>query len=175
MEYRITRSDEYLEHFGIKGQKHGLRRYQNQDGSLTAEGREHYGVGDGTGSSSSAQTKQSFVSRHKKGLAIAGGVLAAGLAAYGISRLVNNKSVQKGSEASKKILEQHKLTLNVPRTDVPRVAVPRTETPKVNVKQIQRDSRKFQKRAAYDIAKKQQLALDLDRMQNDILKRYGYR
>lgn len=170
MKYVITRSDEYLEHFGIKGQKHGLRRYQNQDGSLTAEGREHYGIGNSTGSSLSAQTKQSFVSRHKKGLTIAGGVLAAGLAAYGISRLVNNKSVQKGSEASKKIFEQHKLTL-----DVPRVAVPRTEIPKVNVNKIQRDSLKFQKRAAYDIAKKQQLALDLDRMQNDILKRYSHR
>ncbi len=33
-------------HFGIFGQKHGLRRFQNYDGSLTPEGRKRYGVGD---------------------------------------------------------------------------------------------------------------------------------
>lgn len=37
--------DNYLAHFGIKGQRWGLRRYQNEDGTLTSEGREHYGVG----------------------------------------------------------------------------------------------------------------------------------
>ena len=35
-----------LRHFGIFGQKHGLRRFQNYDGSLTPEGRKRYGVGD---------------------------------------------------------------------------------------------------------------------------------
>jgi len=37
--------DDYLEHHGIKGMKWGQRRWQNDDGSLTAAGREHYGVG----------------------------------------------------------------------------------------------------------------------------------
>lgn len=37
----------YLIHYGVKGQKHGHRRYQNEDGTLTQEGRIHYGVGDG--------------------------------------------------------------------------------------------------------------------------------
>ena len=36
----------YLAHFGIKGQKWGVRRYQNPDGSYTAAGRERYGVND---------------------------------------------------------------------------------------------------------------------------------
>lgn len=35
----------YLAHYGIKGQKHGERRWQNKDGSLTPAGRLHYGVG----------------------------------------------------------------------------------------------------------------------------------
>ena len=33
-------------HYGVPGQKPGHRRYQNPDGTLTPEGREHYGVGD---------------------------------------------------------------------------------------------------------------------------------
>ncbi len=37
---------DFLAHYGVKGQKHGVRRFQNEDGSLTAEGRAHYGVGD---------------------------------------------------------------------------------------------------------------------------------
>ena len=32
-----------LYHFGTKGMKWGFRRYQNEDGSLTEEGRRHYG------------------------------------------------------------------------------------------------------------------------------------
>ena len=34
-----------LYHFGTKGMKWGIRRYQNSDGSLTSEGRKRYSVG----------------------------------------------------------------------------------------------------------------------------------
>lgn len=45
--YTDTYSDkEFLSHHGILGQKWGVRRYQNEDGTLTEEGRKHYGVGD---------------------------------------------------------------------------------------------------------------------------------
>lgn len=36
---------DFLEHHGILGMKWGIRRFQNKDGSLTAEGRRHYGYG----------------------------------------------------------------------------------------------------------------------------------
>lgn len=36
-----------LWHFGIKGMSWGRRRYQNEDGTYTAEGSARYGVGDG--------------------------------------------------------------------------------------------------------------------------------
>lgn len=32
----------YLAHYGVLGQKWGVRRYQNPDGTLTSEGRYHY-------------------------------------------------------------------------------------------------------------------------------------
>lgn len=34
-------SEQYLMHYGVQGQKWGVRRYQNKDGSLTAQGRKH--------------------------------------------------------------------------------------------------------------------------------------
>lgn len=42
-EYYLTKDELY--HHGIQGQKWGLRRWQNEDGSLTPAGREHYGYG----------------------------------------------------------------------------------------------------------------------------------
>jgi len=42
MYYRIQYSNE-LYHYGITGQKWGIRRYQNEDGSLTPEGKKRYG------------------------------------------------------------------------------------------------------------------------------------
>lgn len=37
----------YLAHHGVKGQRWGERKYQYENGSLTPEGRRHYGVGEG--------------------------------------------------------------------------------------------------------------------------------
>ena len=46
--YRIKYSDE-LYHYGVKGQKWGIRRYQNPNGTLTEEGKIRYGVDPKTG------------------------------------------------------------------------------------------------------------------------------
>lgn len=39
--YQIVSNELY--HYGVKGQKWGVRRYQNADGTLTAEGKARYG------------------------------------------------------------------------------------------------------------------------------------
>lgn len=41
--YYTTQYDDYLMHHGIKNQKWGIRRFQNEDGSLTPEGMKRYG------------------------------------------------------------------------------------------------------------------------------------
>ena len=44
-----------LYHWGIKGMKWGVRRFQNSDGSLTAAGRKRYSDGDSSDTDSSTQ------------------------------------------------------------------------------------------------------------------------
>ena len=53
-----------LYHHGIKGQRWGFRRFQNDDGSLTPEGIKRYGVGESTKDSSSTTNK----SKHRQNL-----------------------------------------------------------------------------------------------------------
>lgn len=106
---------DYLQHYGVKGQKHGLRRYQNEDGSLTAEGREHYGVGEKKGgrsngindSNSSQGRKEKRPSnqnageakakknrdRAKKILAVAAAASLTAVAAYAASKAIKSKAV----------------------------------------------------------------------------------
>lgn len=45
-QYYGTLTDEFIAHHGIQGQKWGVRRFQNPDGSLTDEGRRRLGYDD---------------------------------------------------------------------------------------------------------------------------------
>ena len=41
-EYQYSGSEDYLAHHGILGMKWGIRRYQNEDGTLTVAGKKRY-------------------------------------------------------------------------------------------------------------------------------------
>lgn len=47
----MPNSTTYIAHHGVKGQKWGVRRYQNPDGTLTDAGKKRYGYGLEKGSS----------------------------------------------------------------------------------------------------------------------------
>ena len=55
MEFTSWDAGLHLAHHGIRGQKWGVRRFQNPDGTLTAAGRQHYGVSDGGSRKASRQ------------------------------------------------------------------------------------------------------------------------
>lgn len=54
-----------LKHWGIKGMKWGVRRYQNKDGSLTPAGKKRYSDGS-TNSSSTSKSSQTSQQPKKK-------------------------------------------------------------------------------------------------------------
>ena len=55
----IAHNDE-LTHYGIKGQKWGIRRFQNEDRTWTAAGKERYGDSDGSSQSGSASSRDTM-------------------------------------------------------------------------------------------------------------------
>lgn len=61
----INYEEEYLAHHGTKGQRWGVRRFQNSDGSLTAAGKLRYSVGNG-GRSISKKVDPKSASKLKK-------------------------------------------------------------------------------------------------------------
>lgn len=61
--------NDYLEHHGILGQKWGIRRFQNPDGSLTPAGRKRYGAAsDSTDSITTDKGTRRIMSDLSKGI-----------------------------------------------------------------------------------------------------------
>lgn len=60
--------DNYLAHYGIKGQKWGVRRFQNPDGSLTEAGKKRYNEKDTVFISGSSKTQDKSSGYYRKDL-----------------------------------------------------------------------------------------------------------
>lgn len=113
--YTLKHSDDELYHHGIKGQKWGHRRYQNEDGTWTSEGKEHRRLensssgggleaesktADEPETDSASESKGRLLSKdfhltegQKKALKIGAVVAGTALVAYGAYKLTNNRVI----------------------------------------------------------------------------------
>lgn len=85
-----------LSHHGILGQRWGVRRFQNKDGSLTTAGKKRYLDGTRPRNTKSEYLKEKFhlSDNQKKAIKIGAAVAATALVAYGGYKLGSNPQVQ---------------------------------------------------------------------------------
>ena len=99
--------NESLMHHGIKGQHWGVRRYQNTDGSLTPEGRRHWGIGDAIrGAKTNVQkyvkSKKAAALRNKKNSILARG---------DVNEILKNKHLFTTNELDKAISRTQRMSM----------------------------------------------------------------
>lgn len=108
-----------LQHHGIKGQKWGVRRYQNADGTLTSEGKKRYSE-QGTlntesqSASSSNQTKKIVKAAVVSALTVASVAAVSTYAAKNpekVKNMISKVKDSKVSELSKQAVEKGKNTV----------------------------------------------------------------
>ncbi len=121
-------------HHGVKGQKWGIRRYQNRDGTWTDAGKKRYGDSDGDPSGSSV--KASSGTKKKVAIGVAtGAAIVAGtvLTAYLVKKYggKNISDIGDTASAGKDILQDILKTTSVSTTPVSQIP-----TPKVEPKQV---------------------------------------
>ena len=124
----------YLSHHGIKGQRWGIRRYQNRDGTWTDEGKKRYGDSDGDFTDS--PNKASSATKKKVAIGVAtGAAIVAGtvLTAYLVKKYggKNISDIADKASAGKEVLQDVLKTTSVATTPVSQLP-----TPKVDPKQV---------------------------------------
>lgn len=99
----VVRDDE-LYHHGIKGQKWGIRRYQNEDGSLTPEGIKRYGTVENF---EKAQKRNKIIRNVAIGTGAAAAVAGGAVLAYNINK--NRKLDTSRAQSKLKMLGSREL------------------------------------------------------------------
>jgi hypothetical protein len=135
----VVQMDTVLYHHGIKGQKWGIRRYQNPDGTWTDAGKARYG--DSTGESDSASGKTSSGTRKKVAIGVAtGAAIVAGtvLTAYLVKKYgaKNISDIGNTASAGKEILQDILKTTPVSTTPVSQIPAPKVDPKQVLEKAI---------------------------------------
>ncbi len=97
--YRINE----LSHHGIKGQKWGIRRFQNKDGTLTDEGRERYNDDENANGSDTAINSETPNNKSRKGFIIGGAIAVTAAAAAGTAWYLTRKNKEKELATTKEI------------------------------------------------------------------------
>lgn len=100
MVYFEQKETNYLMHHGILGMRWGVRRFQNKDGSLTAEGRSRLGYRERKiekykSYGMTQEEAEAKYDRRKKAIMIGGGIAAGILATYGGYRLYQRVKMTK--------------------------------------------------------------------------------
>ena len=88
-----------IKHHGIKGQKWGVRRYQNADGSLTAAGKKRYGTSENF-------EKQYPADKKKSDIALIGASRNAARGAKEVNKNLREVEREKASKKQKKANKQ---------------------------------------------------------------------
>lgn len=114
---------EYIAHHGILGQRWGIRRFQNEDGSLTSAGKARYGSGNLTNTSSSKSSnsitrntneRQKLTPEQKekvkKAAIIGASAIGTALAIYGGYKLVKSGKVNRLTKNGTALLKGSKLS-----------------------------------------------------------------
>lgn len=101
-----------LTHYGIKGMKWGVRRFQKKDGGLTSVGRNRYSDDSASEGSNKKQssTQEQKKARMKKVVKIGAAVAGTALAAYGaykISNVVKDKAYNKLMDEGRGVVERN--------------------------------------------------------------------
>ena len=123
-----------LYHHGVKGQKWGIRRYQNRDGTWTDEGKKRYGDSEGDPARSSDKTSNSTKKKVAIGVATGAAIVAGTvLTAYLVKKYgkKNVSDIGDTASAGKEILQDILKTTPVSTTPVSQIP-----TPKVEPKQV---------------------------------------
>ena len=128
---------DYIKHHGIRGQKWGIRRFQNKDGSLKPAGEKRYGndssdkksKSESSTSSAGVEKKKGLSDKQKKALKVGAAVLGTTLAAYGGYKLyqaVEEKTIQSKKLTTEQLKSMGISVFEPERIKIDRVKVDRT-------------------------------------------------
>lgn len=78
-----------LQHHGVKGQRWGVRRYQNADGTLTPAGKRRY---DDANTDDTTDTKRGLTDKQKTVIKVGAAFVGTALIAYGGYKISNSRN-----------------------------------------------------------------------------------